>query len=416
MESRSTRRMLGWLKARSAGFAWHHVTDQRAVSRCCWNLATVLSTVVVGLLAGCHSVAELEALTSSMSRASQVMLGLHKRLSDTTVRRIVVGLVPDQLRAVLHAQIRGFHRQKALQPSGLRFGVVSMDGKMSSLRSWDGTYAQRQGDRGMVRTITACLVSAPGRPCLDAYPIPAATNEMGTFMPALRALVTAYAGLDLFRVVMYDAGACSEANARGTRELKLHYVMQLTDAQPTLFAEAKRVLALAPAQTFEGGPKSARVRYTIRLTEDMAAFLNWGHLQTVVHVHRDTLLSDGSVLAGGDRYFVSSLASIAMNHQHWSTLIRARWGVENNCHHTFDKMFAEDDSVWFDADPKGALNIMLLRRLAYNAMTILRARTLRGEETRMMPWKRLILSVYNVLIAATEENTRGLRARAPPLG
>jgi len=113
---------------------------------------------------------------------------------------------------VLHAQIRSFHRQKALLPEGLRFGV------------------QQQGDHGVVRTITASLVSTPVRPCcLDAYPIPAVTNEMGSFMDALRALVAAYAGLDLFRVVMYDAGACSEANARGIRDLKLQYVMQLTD-------------------------------------------------------------------------------------------------------------------------------------------------------------------------------------------
>jgi hypothetical protein len=415
MVSRPSRRILGWVTARSAGFAWHHVADPRVVTRCCWGLSTILSVVVVGLLAGCRSVADLELLTASMSTASRRLLGLGKGVSDTTVRRVIVALVPEQLRWVLHAQIRSFHRQKALQPEGLRFGVVSMDGKVTSTRSWDGVYAQQQGARGAIRTVTACLISSPGRPCLDAHPIPAATNEMGAYLPALSALVAAYKGLDLFRVVMYDAGACSEANARGTRALGLQYVMQLTDGQPTLLAEAKRLLALAPASVIECGPKSCRVRYTLRITEDMAAFLAWDHLKTVVHVHRDTIRPDGSVVSGGDRYFVSSLAMIALNPAGWATLIRARWGVENNCHHTFDTAFDEDDRLWFDSDPTGALNIILLRRLAYNAMTLLQARTLRGETTRMMPWKALMRWLNNVLIAATEAEVHGMRARAPPL-
>ena len=412
--SRSNRRILGWLTSRCAVFAWDLVTDPRVISRVCWGLTSVLSTVVTGLLAGCHSVADLEALTSSMSPACRRLLGLHKRISDTTVRRIIVALVPAQLREVLHAQIRRFHRQKALEPEGLRWGVVSMDGKASSLGRWDHVYAQQQGDHGVIRTITACLISTPGRPCLDAFPVPAATNEMGVYLAALRALVEAYAGLSLFRVVMYDAGACSEANARGTCALGLQYVMQLTAGQPNLFAEAKRILPLAPAHVFETGAKSCRVRYTVRLTEGMAAYLDWDHLKTVVHVHRDTLRPDGTVVGGGDRYFASSLAIFALSPEAWATLIRARWGVENNCHHTFDTAFAEDERLWFDEDPTGALNIILLRRLAYNAMALLRARTLRGESTRMMAWKLLIRWLYAALISATEETVHDLRARAPP--
>lgn len=413
--SRANRRILGWLTSRCAVFAWHLVADPRVVSRVCWDLAKVLSTVVTGLLAGCHSVADLEALTSSMSPASRRLLGLKKRLSDTTVRRVIVALVPEQLRQVIHAQIRGFHRQKALAPDGFRWGVVSMDGKASSLSSWDKVYAQQQGDHGVIRTVTACLISTPGRPCLDAYPVPAATNEMGAYLAALRALVDAYAGLDLFRVVMYDAGACSEANAAGTRALGLHYVMQLTGGQPELFAEAKRILPQAPVHVFETGPKSCRVRYTVRFSEGMAGYLTWDHLKTVVHVHRDTLRANGSVVPGGDRYFASSLADIALTAKGWMTLVRSRWGVENNCHHTFDTAFAEDARVWFDADPTGALNIILLRRLAYNAMTLLRARTLRGESTRMLPWKALIRWLYDALIAATQETIHGLRPRPAPL-
>ena len=54
---------------------------------------------------------------------------------------------------------------------------------------------------GVVRTITCTLISSSAKPCIDALPIPAATNEMGWFEVALRKLVDAYRGIDLFRMV-----------------------------------------------------------------------------------------------------------------------------------------------------------------------------------------------------------------------
>ena len=57
---------------------------------------------------------------------------------------------------------------------------------------------------------------------MDAFPIPPQTNEMGAYVAAVADLVRAYESIDLFRVVMYDAGACSEANARATRWMGLH--------------------------------------------------------------------------------------------------------------------------------------------------------------------------------------------------
>ena len=85
-------------------------------------------------------------------------------------------------------------------------------------------------------------MSAAAKPCIDAIPIPASTNEMGHFKTALREVVRAYGPLGLFRLVSYDASACSLENANFVRELKLHYLFGLNDSQPTLFAEAKRLL------------------------------------------------------------------------------------------------------------------------------------------------------------------------------
>jgi hypothetical protein len=414
MQGRLTRRILGWLATRLAVLPWSEVTDHRCRTGTYWRLPQVLRVVVMGLVAGAKSVADLEALTESMSAAAQRLFGIARKLSDTTARDLLTRLVPEELRAVLHAQIRTFHRQKALAPVGFRWGVVSMDGKATPIRAWDNRYAQQQGKRGMVRTITAALVSSPGCPCIDAWPIPPATNEMGTYLDAVGALVATYKGIDLFRVVMYDAGASSEANARGTRALGLHYVMQLNQAQPTLFAEARRVLELAPVHVVELEEQGGHVRYQLRVSTELSGFLDWDHLRTVIHVHRQTVDRHGAVTRQGNRYFMTSLAADALEPASWARLIKSRWGVENNCHHTFDSALAEDERPWFQEHPAGAMNLVLLRRLAFNLMALYRARTLRADTNRLMPWRELVRQVHVALITATKEALDGLRIRAPP--
>jgi hypothetical protein len=64
--------------------------------------------------------------------------------------------------------------------------------------------------------MTAALGSSVARPCVDVYLIPAPTNEMGVLPRALDALLEPYGHLDLFRLVTYDAGACSKAKADHT--------------------------------------------------------------------------------------------------------------------------------------------------------------------------------------------------------
>lgn len=414
MQQRLTRRMLGWLAARVDVLPWSRLTDPRTGPNTYWRLSTVLSLVVLGLVAGARSVANLETLTVRMSAATRRWFRVGRKLSDTTARDVLVRLSPDEVRAILHAQIRNFHRQKALAPEGFRRGMLSLDGKATPLRAWDEHYVQRQGARGMLRTITATLVSTPGCPCIDAFPIAPATNEMGAYLPALRQLIATYGSLDLFRVVMYDAGACSEANARGTRELGLHYVMQLNEAQPTLHAEARRVLPSELEHLVELADQGGRVRYRIRITRQLQGFLNWVHLRTVLHVRRETLSSEGLVTGSGDRYFVSSLPHDSHTPKEWVRVIRARWGVENNNHHTFDTVLSEDSHPWFKEHPVGALNILLLRRIAYNAMALFRARTLRSEVNHLTPWRHLMQDIFTALVSATEEAVNGLRARAPP--
>ncbi len=87
----------------------------------------------------------------------------------------------DGLRAVLHRAVRAAWRRKALEPVGLPVGVVALDGKVTALPTLNHPFVQNQHPEfglpyGLARTVTGALVSAAGRPCIDAIPIPAATN------------------------------------------------------------------------------------------------------------------------------------------------------------------------------------------------------------------------------------------------
>jgi hypothetical protein len=75
--------------------------------------------------------------------------------------------------------------------------VVALDGKVTALPTLNHRFVQNQHPEvglpyGLVRTVTCTLVTAPGRPCIDAIPIPASTNEMGHFQHAFGSLVETY--------------------------------------------------------------------------------------------------------------------------------------------------------------------------------------------------------------------------------
>jgi hypothetical protein len=83
---------------------------------------------------------------------------------------------------------------------------------------------------------------------------------------------------------------CSEAHGRLiVEELQLHYLFGLKGDQPTLFAEAQRLLGRrrsAEAETVDVVGKHTVTRRLYR-TEELAGYLNWTHLQTVVRVHSE---------------------------------------------------------------------------------------------------------------------------------
>jgi len=88
-------------------------------------------------------------------------------------------------------------------------------------------------------------------------------------------------------------------------------------------------------------------------------------------------------------------------------VVRGHWGVESS-HNTFDTAFAEDDRPWIEADENGMLVVLLLGRIAYTVLALLRATALRSDKHRTMRWKALLGWVRDVLVAATADTVTNL--------
>lgn len=425
MEGREIRRQAGLLKARLPELQLAQVPDPRQPQWCRWKLPPLLRLGLAGVMAGCRSLAEVEQLSTAMTPAARGLIGIGRRVPDTTLRDAYVKVEPTALRDCLARQGLAAHRRKALTPHLLPFGMVAMDGKATAGDGWDDHYAQRQrhssdgGASGVVRTITCCLVSAAARPCLDAVPIPAETNEMGHFATGFTELWGHYGHTGLFKLISYDAGGVSLENATLVRSKGVHYLLGLRGTQPTLLTEARRLLAHLPltqavAKTVDHTGTGTETRYLF-ITEEMAGYLDWVHLKTVIRVHSEKRDREGRLIEQKpdevERYYLCSLPRGRLTDDAWLYLIRLHWGVENGCHNTWDKFFREDEHPWIETDPQGMLVVMLLRRMAYNILTLYRGVTLRSEEKRATPWRELIRQLYAMLLQLTRAHLSGLRAR-----
>jgi hypothetical protein len=337
---------------------------------------------------------------------------------DTTLRELLVRLDPEELRKVLYRQMHDAGRRKAIrQVEGLPLRAASMDGKATSTWLFDRPdaevkYGQLQDGRSVVRTITTCLCSAEGQPVLDAHPIPPQTNECGALNAAIDRLLEQYN--DWLDVTLYDSGGAYLVNADHIKAKGKDHVLCLRDNQPELRKEAERLLGNQPAGKALGQTVDAVcgevVTRRIWMTNKMLGWNGWTHLRTVVRIQSHKLDKTTGTETVEDRYYLSSMAAERLTPDQWLLLIRRRWAVENACHNTFDTIPREDTRPWLML-PQGMVVMMLLRRIAYNILTLFRSVTLRGEN-RVRPWKTLLADIYMMLLVAEPRHHDLLRRRS----
>lgn len=415
------KRAAGFLLTRFSDLKLHLVHDSRRAAGKRWKLAVVLRTALVGMMAGCKSVAEVEALTSNMSRALRLKLGIARRLPDTTLREILVRLEPDEVRAALHSLVHAASRRKALALSGFPFHVVSLDGKATSVPNWDDDYSQRQTyddgrqAHGLVRMVNACLISTAAKPVIDALSVPSSTNEMGIFPEVFRQLLQSYG--QLFRVVTYDAGVPSEENCKLVVNAGKGFNFRIKNENWHLHKEARRRLGSRTPETAEAvtedidakKTKVSTVRRVFTCEAPALSFI-WSTVKTLVRVNVQHLEA-GQVTSDEDKFYISSLKQNELTAEQWLRIARGHWGIENNVHWVLDAIFREDKRPWIETAPKGTVVVNVLRRIALSMLALFRQALMRRDEDRAIEWRVLLDWIYRAATAVSEELLEALRPR-----
>jgi len=420
---RTLRGIAGFLRARLDELGLNEVSDPRSNQGKRWKLEQVVAMVLLGLMAGCRGLAELEDLSGDTKGVIRRWLGIRGRLPDTTARSILCRLDPVELVPLLHrAVITAQHRQ-AWKPQEMPFGIVAMDGKGTSLPAWTGKYAQlcrpTEGiPYGLLRTVTSTLVTSRSMGCIDVSPIPAANNEMSHFGAAFESLVDNHASR--FEMVSYDQGANSEDNAKLVLSRGKQYLFRLNDERRHMQQLAAELLATAEiCQTdVEVSSRGDLVTRTLRLVRVNRGLLPkssrkselWSHAKTLLQVDTETEHLDGHRVTSGRRYFASSLSAEGLSPEQWLRATHWHWRVETT-HQVLDTAFLEDKRPWIRADPNGMLVMMVLRRLAYTLLGLYRAVTQRADEKREVAWPRLMKQVNTTLVACDADTIAGLRPR-----
>lgn len=377
--------------------------------------------VLLGILAGCKGLGEVEELTAELSEPMRRLVGIPETIADTTLRDFLVKVDPIRLERVLSVVGYDAYRRRALRlrsDIGVPFGVLSMDGKYPSIRDTNPSeylqvhHQDGEATHGLIRTVTSCLITAVGRPVLGATPIPGATNEQGWFKKAFGDMVRTYGRL--FSVVMYDAGAASESNASAVITAGKDYIFLIADERWQMYQHIEQLLAgKVPAATCEEtvseNKRIVRKITSMSVPQTRTNIVLWKHTRTIMRIDSETYEGD-QLKSTRTRYAVSSLLSDALEPSQWLRLHLCRWDVES-AHQILDVTFEEDRRPWITKNAQGNLAVHLLRRVAYTLMALYKHVTVRNEDESLLPWRKYLEWVKDALKWGTEEATANLRPR-----
>lgn len=388
--------MQSYLQQRQTLLRFEAVSDPRGARGQRWPLRGLLTTAVLSLALLARSLRRAEQLSEELCDNRRLRrLGVRRRVPDSTLGDALSQVVPAELLAELHRQVRAEHRRKALRPVVLPVGVVAIDGKCQAvLREPANPFTcQRQGgehgpERYLHRVLNATLVSSAACVCIHQQPIGAHTNEMGTFRECFANLEAAYRQTELFEVVTTDAGVLCEADCRWLDERGYGYVLALKDNNPLLELEARGLLQslaeyerpVARDDGFELDSSRGWVRRELYVSSELAGWPGWEHLRQVWLVRvwaKPSRKARAEHLE--DRMYVTNLpAAHRIRGKTILRLVRAHWRIENELHGTLNIHMREDDPWWVRRG-YGLLVMGLLRAMAYNLLAIARAVHLKSK-------------------------------------
>ena len=426
LRRRTQRFLKKYLGNAAKGWDYSDAADSRQQSKITHRIEHVAWLLEFGMLTCQRALRDVERLGKHLSSSWHPFVG--EGASDTVMWTVIQQMEPSYLRSKLVKRVRSFHRSKMLQPVGLPWGVVTVDGKNLATLShdaggrahartkanskWQSKQAERQHGKTyyLAPVLRATLTSSEAKVSIDQLALPAGQGESTHFLPFVQGLHQAYGRSQMFRLIDADAGLTSLANADGIEQMGYLYVFGLKGNQAELYHEAKALLeplaARKPpqAQTPWEPAHGKMIRRSLWRTDEMRGIENsvgvWSHLTQTWLVRQETRSDDGTIEIE-DRYFITSVPWAMLTAQQILQIVRNHWGVENDTFNSLDKQWREDSAPWC-TQGNAVWALGLIRLMAYNTDQLLRRRRLRpkkpdGSWCSPMSWRALFETVWLAL-------------------
>lgn len=382
---------------------WTPVQDPRDPRGVRHPLAQLLTVLLLGLVANVPTLRDVERLVQRLG--ARARLGLRGTPSDTTLYNVVRRLNPADLRSVVVAQVREMARNQQLAPAiDFPYDLVAIDGKALGTDATPGHPESHRREAGgkvcyVLLALRAVHVSSAVKPVLDQRLIPSGKGERHGLWPFLAGLRETYGRLA--QCLSFDAGFWSQDLVMGLATQFWPFIVALKGNAGHAYHIARRKLgcdADDPPGGWEHETREARhgrvvVRQFARVDHDLGTF---GAVQAAWR-QRTRVLHGDRVVSEDNRYFATRLGSGPVTAAQALAAIRAHWGIENDSHWTLDVILGEDTRAWVAQD-RGREVLAWLRILAYNALRLLRCRTLRAERRTCLPWRALLEEIHDALV------------------
>jgi hypothetical protein len=354
----------------------------------------LLNLLVAAFACGRKALHRVEDLSEDLGGRVRRALALPRRVSDSTLWRLLARQGVAGLRETLQAQVLGLLKRGALEVVALPMGVLSVDGKSlwtSLQKAVEGLASTASGEEGSPRwqlgALRAVLTGLVAAPCVDLEFIGGKEGESPAFRQLLPRVVAAFGAH--FGVVTADAGLTARENAALVLSLGKHYLFGLKGNQPTLHGHAieaiadKRCPPRARTVDRARGESVVRELWTHALAPGEVDFPG-AHLLLLVLQTRHK--ADGTQVEEW-RYFVTSLNTTLFGFHQLLRLVRLHWAVENRHNWTLDVVLGEDTRQPCLTSRTSLEVVAWLRALAYNLIATWRA-ALPRRSRRLTTWER----------------------------
>ena len=369
---------------------WEKILDDPRRCERVWSFGDILSGIINGMMSGCNTLRELEAVTEVSGR----------RIPDTTVRDILVQIDPEPLEEELARGVKEASRNHELDNKELPIKLTVIDGKKISTTSYEvDEYSHNRSNQVCTKYVQLVLrafhASSTVKLLMGQERIPNTTNESGTFKSFLEKLNKLYGRTNLLEVFSMDAGFTSISNAKAIVDNGFYYIMALKD--PRVHKITQETMKLLGSKSIPDKTQKERVngKEIIRKIYRCAApdVQGWSHAKEVWRIETQTTKSSGKKTAE-NRYYVTNLPKKKLSHAQVLKTIRLHWSIENNANWVMDVAWKEDTKPWCNE----AIELLsLMRMIAYNTVARFKFRRCLSAKKFSWSWKQTLSFIGSML-------------------